>query len=92
MATRTARIELRADPQRERRIRYAAELAHKTVTAFVLDAAAEQAEKVIAESSVTYVPADFFDRLWNALDKPPRPNATLKRAAKQPRRFIQRGT
>src|SRR6476469_8789727 len=33
-----------ADPQRERRIRYAAELAHKTVTAFVLDAATKEAD------------------------------------------------
>jgi uncharacterized protein (DUF1778 family) len=99
MANRTARIELRADPQRERRIRYAAELSHKTVTAFVLDAAAEQAERIIGETSVTIVPADFFDQLWGALDcapagsrRRPRPSASLKRAAKRARRVTQRGS
>ena len=38
-ATRTSRIELRADPERERRIRYAAELERQSVSAFVLGAA-----------------------------------------------------
>ena len=37
MATRTSRLELRADPERERRIRFAAELSHQSVSAFVLD-------------------------------------------------------
>ena len=39
--TRTARIELRAEPEREQRIRLAAELANQSMTAFVLEAAAE---------------------------------------------------
>lgn len=92
MSTRSARIELRADPQRERRIRYAAELSHQSMSSFVLDAAAERAEQVIASSNATGVPADFFDALWAALDEPPRPNAALRRRARASRQVTQRGS
>ena len=89
-ATRTSRIELRADPERERRIRYAAELEHRSVTAFVLDAAAERAEEVIASASAMLVPSEFFDQLWEALDAPPTPSPALQRRARAKRRVDQR--
>jgi len=89
MAIKTARIELRAAPARERRIRYAAELARQSVSAFVLDAASDRAEQVIASSSATVVPSEFFDELWAALDSPPQPNAALKRRAAAARRVEQ---
>lgn len=85
MASRTSRIELRADPEREQRIRYAAELSRQSLSAFVLDAAAARAEEVIAAASATVVPSEFFDSLWEALDEPPRPNPALRRRAKKPR-------
>ncbi len=88
--TRTSRIELRADPERERRIRYAAELEHQSVSAFVLGAAAERAEEVIAASSATVVPSDYFDQLWDALDAPAVPSAALQRRAEARRRVDQR--
>jgi uncharacterized protein (DUF1778 family) len=43
MSARTSRLELRADPERERRIRLAAELRHQSMSAFILDAAGEEA-------------------------------------------------
>ena len=89
-ATRTSRIELRADPAREQRIRYAAELEHQSVSAFVLDAASERAEQVIASASATVVPSDFFDRLWEALDAPPVPSPALQRRSLAARRVEQR--
>jgi uncharacterized protein (DUF1778 family) len=89
-ATRTSRIELRADPEREQRIRYAAELEHQSVSAFVLDAASDRAEKVIASASATVVPSDFFDQLWNALEGPPLPSASLQQRARARRRVEQR--
>jgi uncharacterized protein (DUF1778 family) len=61
---------LRADPEREQRIRYAAELEHQSANAFVLDAAAERAEQVIGSSAATVVPSDFFDELWDAPETP----------------------
>lgn len=89
-AARTSRIELRADPERERRIRYAAELERRSVSAFVLDAAADRAEEVIAAASSTVVPADFFDRLWDALEEPGAPSPVLRRRARGRRQVDQR--
>lgn len=86
---RTARIELRAEPEREERIRYAAALAHQSVSSFVLDAAADRADDLIAASSVTVVPDKFFDTLVEALERPPVKNAALARRAKQQRRVSQ---
>jgi uncharacterized protein (DUF1778 family) len=89
MATRTSRIELRTDPEREQRIRYAAELRRQSVSAFVLDAAADLAEQVIASASATVVPSEFFDELWEALDGPPEPNPALQRHAASERQVEQ---
>jgi len=87
---RTARIELRADPGRERRIRYAAKLSRQSVSAFVLDAAGRRAEEVIAASTATMVPARFFDTLHAALDQRPKPSPALARRATGRRRVVQR--
>ena len=65
---RTARIELRAEPEREERIREAARLANQSVSSFVLDAASDRAEEVLRAATTTTVPADYFDQLHRALD------------------------
>lgn len=90
MAMRIDRIEARVDPERAERIRYAARLAHTSVSAFVVDAAAEAAERVIAEQRVTVVPSDFFDALVAALDEPGEPAPALERAAKRVQATLQR--
>lgn len=86
---RTARIELRAEPEREERIRLAASLTHQSVSSFVLDAASDRADELIAESTVTVVPDDFFDALLDALGRPPKEHEALARRARQRRRVIQ---
>ena len=83
---RTERIELRAEPELEQRIRYAARLAGQSLADFMLDAASERAEEVIASAEVTVVLADFFGALWEALDEPPQPNARLARAFRAARK------
>lgn len=80
MGRRTDRIEARVEPERAERIRYAAELSRTSVSAFVVDAAFEKAERVIAEQRETVVPPDFFDSLLEALDEPPQVVPALKRA------------
>ncbi len=87
--SRTARIELRAEPEREQRIRAAARLNNQSVTSFVLDAASERAEEVLRAASTTRVPADFFDALHQALSRPPEPNPALQQAARRARRVEQ---
>ncbi len=86
---RTARIELRAEPEREERIREAARLSNQSVSSFVLDAASERAEEVLRATTTTTVPPDYFDRLHRALDEPPAPNPALERAARRARRVVQ---
>lgn len=90
MAAKTERIELRTDQERERRIRYAAELEHQSVSAFVLDAASDRAERVISSSTATSAPGDFFDLLWQSLDARPTVNSALNRRARSARRITQR--
>jgi uncharacterized protein (DUF1778 family) len=90
-STKTGRIELRTERSRESRIRFAAELSHQSLSAFILDAASSRAEDVIASASVTAVPSHFFDKLWSSLDSPPRPNSALARRARAKRRVAQKG-
>ncbi len=90
MAAKTSRIELRTDVEREQRIRYAADLVHESVSAFVLGAAWQRAEQVIAASNATVVPSDWFDRLWDALDEPPVANAALRARSARSRAVTQR--
>jgi uncharacterized protein (DUF1778 family) len=88
--TRGARIELRTHRRRAERIRYAAKLTHRSLSAFMLDAASARAEEVIASTSSTEVPAKFFDELWNALSEKGRANEALSRRARAKRRVNQR--
>lgn len=60
------------------------------MSAFVLAAAAERAEEVIASASATVVPSDFFDNLWDALEAPATPNPALQRRGRSQRRVDQR--
>lgn len=88
---RTERIEARLESDHADRIRYAARLARTSMSSFVVDAATEEAERVIAQHSETVVPSDFFDALLSALDDPsPAPVDSLRRAAKHARRSIKR--
>jgi len=81
MAIRTERIEARVEPDRAERIRFASSLMHTSVSGFMVEAASEKAEQVIAEASYTMVPADFFDNLLAALDEPVQPIQALRSAA-----------
>lgn len=90
MAGKTARIELRADVEREQRIRFAADLSHQSISAFVLEAASNRAEQVIAASAATIVPSDWFDTLWSALDDSASANVALRARAARARRVTQK--
>lgn len=87
---KTTRIELRAHARSADRIRYAAELTHQSVSSFMLSAAEERAEQVIAMTASSIVPSAFFDEIYEALDAPPRPNDALARIARRKRRVTQR--
>lgn len=88
MATRTKRIEMRADPESVALITAAAAACRVSVSAFVLDAATDEAGRVLGRADVTLMPADQFDVLVASLDEPdeaPR----LARAAGSARRYTR---
>jgi uncharacterized protein (DUF1778 family) len=92
MGSRTERIEARIDPESAERIRYASMLAKTSMSAFVVAAAVEKAEDVIAEHAYTSVPSDYFDRLLEALDAPVEPMPVLAEVAEKHRtepRFVR---
>ncbi len=68
MATRTKRIEMRADAISEERISRAARAQDLSVSAFVLGAAMREAEHVLGRADHTLMPADQFDALIGSLD------------------------
>ena len=89
MATRTKRIEMRTDPESESLIVAAAAARRVSVSAFVLEAATEEAGRVLGRGDLTLMPADQFDALLDALDEPddaPR----LVDATRRPRRYTRR--
>lgn len=85
VATRTERIEARVAPRDRARIDRAAALEGLSISAFMVTAAAEKAEQVIAARTTTVLPAEYFDRVLAAIDAAGRA-PRLARAAKQARR------
>ena len=93
VAGRTGRIEARIEPERAERIRFASRLVDESMSAFMVRAAADRAERVIAEHQFTEVDSNYFERLIAALDEPARLLPALadaaRRVAEQPS-FVRR--
>jgi uncharacterized protein (DUF1778 family) len=85
MAVKTDRLEARLSPDERKRIEQAASASGVSVSAFMVGAAIERANEVIAAATTTVVPADYFDSVLAALDKP-EPAPRLAKAAKRTRR------
>lgn len=85
MSTRSDRIEARLLPEQRASIDRAAEREGVSRSAFVVGAAIEKAERMLAEETTTRVPASFFDDLLAALDVAT-PAPILAAAAQQARR------
>ena len=83
VATRTERIEARLAPRDRKMIDRAAALEGQSVSSFIVMAAAERAEHVIAARTTTVLPGQYFDRLLAAIDRAdraPQLARTVKRA------------
>ena len=85
---KTARIEVRTDPEHAALLKRAAVLTNQTLTSFVLEAAERRAEQVVAEANTTVVPSAFFDQLLDALERAPEPNQPTRRAAERLEAFV----
>jgi uncharacterized protein (DUF1778 family) len=84
-AMRTERVEARLAPRDRARIDKAAALEGQSVSTFIVTAAAEKADQVIAARTTTLVPAAYFDRLVAAIDRADRA-PRLARAVKLARK------
>lgn len=81
MAVKTERMEARVSPEERVQIERAASVAGLSVSAFMVNAAVDRADEVIAESTTTTVPAEYFDVLLDELDAPS-PAPRLAQAAR----------
>lgn len=78
IATRSARLGLRATPEQEAVLRRAAEIAHKSMTDFILDSACEAAEQTLLDQRLFLVSGSQAQDFLDLLDRTARENAGLK--------------
>lgn len=70
---RSARLGLRATPEQETVLRRAAEVAHKSLTDFILDAAYQAAEHTLLDQRLFMVSGSQYQALLEMLDRPSYP-------------------
>ena len=76
-SSRSSRLGLRATPEQEAVLRRAAEVAHKSLTDFVLDAACQAAEQTLLDQRLFMVSGSQYQALLDLLEQPKRDNAGL---------------
>lgn len=76
-AARSARLGLRATHEQEVVLRRAAEVAHKSLTDFILDSACLAAEQTLLDQRLFMVSGSQYQALMDLLDRPEQPNAGL---------------
>ena len=74
---RSSRLGLRATPEQEAVLRRAAELAHKSLTDFILDAAYHAAEQTLLDQRLFLVFGSQSQAFLEMLDRPERDNPGL---------------
>jgi uncharacterized protein (DUF1778 family) len=86
VSVKSDRVEARLSPEQRDRIGRAAAFTGESMSTFIVSAAVQRADDVIAERSSTVVPSDYFDELLAALDEAPEASPRLAAAAKRARR------
>lgn len=81
------RLQIRVDPQRKQLLERAADATHQNLSAFVLQAASQHAEEVLAERRVIDLPPHAAQAFSEALTQPARVNKRLAAVLGRPRRF-----
>lgn len=84
MSIKSERVEARLSPRDRELIDQAAELEGESLSSFIITAAAEKAERLIAARMTSVLPGEYFDRLISAIDEADRA-PHLARAAKRAR-------
>ena len=81
---RSAKLDLRVKPADKQKIAEAAQLTHRKVTDFILDAALSQADQMLADRRTFNLGAKAWIALQEALDAPPRMLSNLKALMEEP--------
>jgi uncharacterized protein (DUF1778 family) len=77
-AARSARLGLRATPEQEAVLRRAAEVAHKSLTDFILDSACLAAEQTLLDQRLFMVSGSQYQALMDLLERPEQANDGLR--------------
>lgn len=77
-AVRSARLGLRATPEQEALLRRASDVAHKSLTDFILESACQAAEQTLLDQRLFMVSGSQFEALLQLLDRPAEDDAGLK--------------
>ena len=77
-AARSARLGLRATPEQEAVLRRAAEVAHKSLTDFILDSACLAAEQTLLNQRLFMVSGSQYQALMDLLERPEQANDGLR--------------
>ncbi len=75
--SRSARLGLRATPAQETVLRRAAEVAHKSLTDFILDSACQAAEQTLLDQRLFMVSDGVYQNLLDMFDQPEQDNPGL---------------
>ena len=75
---RSARLGLRATPEQETVLRRAAEVAHKSLTDFILDSACRAAEQTLLDQRLFVVSGNQCQALLELLERPVQSNEGLR--------------
>lgn len=86
---RTARLEARIAPDTLAAVKRAAEIAGRSVSDFVVEAARQAAEKTIAETQIIRLSLAGQEQLAEILSRPPKLTPALERAFEAHRRLIR---
>lgn len=76
--TRSARLGLRATPEQEAVLRRAAEVAHKSLTDFILDSACQAAEQTLLDQRLFMVSGSQYQALMDLLERPAQENEGIR--------------
>ena len=81
------RLQIRVHPDEKRLLESAAQASHLSVSAFVVQAAAERAEVVLADRQLVTLSPAAAEAFSEALNRPASVNQRLAKALKRPRGF-----
>lgn len=77
-AARSARLGLRATPEQEAVLRRAADVAHKSLTDFILDSACLAAEQTLLDQRLFIASGSQCQALMELLERPAQPSEGLR--------------